>query len=181
MRLRIFLIVGVVALLIAGCGGGDDSTSSGGTNSGGTTAEGTTATSDGNQTTAQKGEGAGESKPLTKTEFTTRVNEICIQVPPTYEEELEKLEKAMGGKKPSKAETNLKAAVPPLDAAIDQMEAVTPPPGEEQNLEELIDALDSAARGVEAKPRSELSGPKSPFAEFQKLSKEFGFETCEGL
>jgi len=61
------------------------------------------------------------------------------------------------------------------------MEGVTPPPGEEQNLEELIASLESAAKGVEEKPTSELSGPKSPFAEFQKLSGEFGFETCEGL
>jgi len=31
---------------------------------------------------------------MSKTEFTTRVNEICIQVPPTYEEELENSKKA---------------------------------------------------------------------------------------
>ncbi|MGD9735517.1 MAG: hypothetical protein AB7V58_07920 [Solirubrobacterales bacterium] len=178
MRLRIILIVGAIALFVAGCGGGSDSTS-GGTTSGGTTAEGTTASGDGNQTTAQKSEGGGESKPLSKTAFKTRINEICIQVPPGYERELEKFEK--GGKKLSVAEKHLKAAVPPLIAAQEEMEAVVPPAGEEQNLEELIAALESAAKGLEAKPSSELSGPKSPFAEFQKLSTEFGFETCSGL
>ena len=173
MRLRIILIVGALALFVAGCGGGSDSTS------GGTAAEGTTATSDANQTTAQKSEGAAESKPLTKTEFNTRINEICIQEPPNYEREVEELEK--GGKKPSVEEKHLKAAVPPLYAAKEEMEAVEPPPGEEKNLEKLIAALESAAKGLEAEPSSELSGPKSPFAEFQKLSAEFGFETCSGL
>ncbi len=161
MRLKMMLlIVGVVAIVIGGCGGGD-STSGG--------------------TTAAKDETGSESKPMTKAQFKSRISEICIQVPPTYEEELQKLEKELG-KKPSKAETNLKAAIPPLESAIEQMEATTPPPGkEEQHLEEVITALEAAIKGLEAKPTSELSGGRSPFLEFQQLTTKYGFETCSGL
>jgi hypothetical protein len=169
MRLKLILIFGAIAtaIFVAGCGGGS-----------GTTSEDATTAGGGNATTATN-ETASESKPMTKTEFHTRINEICIQVPPTYEEELKKLEK--GGKKPSKAESNLKAAIPPLEGAIEQMEGVNPPANEEKALEEMVTALKSAAKGVEENPTTELSGTKSPFAEFQALSKKLGFETCSGL
>lgn len=184
MRFRMLIfIVGAIAIAIVAAGCGGSGSTSGGTASEGTTAEGTTAEGKaaeggGSSTTATSEEG-GESKPMTKTEFHTRINEICIQVPPTFEEELKKLEK--GGKKPSKAETNLKAAIPPLESSIEQMEDVIPPPNEEQLLKEVIAALESAVKGIEEKPTSELSGPKSPFAEFQKVTKENEFETCSGL
>jgi len=42
-------------------------------------------------------------------------------------------------------------------------------------------ALEAAAKGLEAKPESALSGPKSPFAEFQKLTQEYGFKVCSQL
>jgi hypothetical protein len=174
MRLKIVLILGAIALLAlvaAGCGGGSDSTS-------GSTASKETTPSEGKSKTT-KGEGAAGSKALTKTEFKTRINEICIQVPPNYEAELKELEK--NGKKLSKSEKNLKAAVPPLRSAIEQMEGVNPPAGQEETLKTVIAALESAADGLEAKPTSELNGAKSPFAEFQKVTKELGFETCSGL
>jgi len=173
MRSKIVLILGVIAMLaivVAGCGGGSDST--------GSTAAKETPPSDGNSKTT-KGGAADGSKAMTKTEYKTRINEICIQVPPNYKAALKELEK--NGKKLSKSEKNLKAAVPPLYSAIEQMEGVNPPAGQEENLKTVIAALESAADGLEAKPTSELSGAKSPFAEFQKVTKELGFETCSGL
>lgn len=181
MRLKIVLILGAIAILaivVAGCGGGGDSTSGSTTASKETTKSGeTTPNKEDAKTTKSKA--AANSKQLTSSEFTIRMNEACIQVPPSYKEKLKELEK--GGKKPTKAEINLKAAVPPLYATISLMESLKPPADEEQKLEEVISALESAAKGLEAEPESELSGPKSPFAEFQKLTKEYGFETCSGL
>jgi hypothetical protein len=174
MRLKIVLILGAIAILAsvaAGCGGGSDSTS-------GSTASNETTRSEGDTKTT-KSEGSPDSKRLTKSEFTTLVNETCIQVPPTYEEKRKKLEK--GRKAPTKAEINRKAAVPPLYIALEELESLNPPASEEGTLEEVISAMEAAAKGLEAKPNSELSGPKSPFAEFQKVTKEKGFETCAGL
>jgi hypothetical protein len=191
MRLKIILgSVFVIAILVVGCGGGSGDSSSGTT--GGDTGALSNATTDGSGATTNSemgegtsgeertsGEDGAESKPLSQVEFATRVNEICIQVPPGYKEELKKLEK--GGNKPSKEETTLKAAVPPIHAAIEQMESVTPPEGEEQKLEELVAALETAAKGLEEDPSLPLSGPQSSFDEFQKLTKKFNFQTCTGL
>jgi hypothetical protein len=174
MRFKFVLILGAIAVLAivaVGCGGGSDSTSSS------TTAKKSTST-DGSSTPT-KSEDPSESKQLTKSEFATRVNESCIQVPPTYEEELEELEK--GGKKPSKQEIATKAVIPPLDSAVEELETLNPPANEQQDLEKVIAAMESAIKGVEEEPAAELSGPKSPFAEFQKVTKELGFETCSGL
>lgn len=185
MRVKVILslvVMVAVGVILAGCGGSSDSGSSGAeTAAESTGAEGTTAGANGNDGGEEDGGGEeeGSSKPLTKTEFSTQVNEICTQVPPTYEEELKKLEQ--GGQKPSKAEINLKAAIPPLESAIEQMESLTPPTGEEQTLEEVITTLGAAITGLEEKPTSELSGPQSPFAEFQAVTKKAGLETCAGL
>jgi uncharacterized protein YecE (DUF72 family) len=162
MQLRIPLgFAALVAILIAGCGGGDSSSGSG-------------STSETGSTTAAK-----DSKPLSRTELNTRMNEICVQVPPTYAETLKELEK--GGKKLSKAESNLKAALPQITVAFESMEELTPSPAEEQDLEETIAALKVAAKGLEKEPNSKLSGPGSPFAEFQEKAKEFEYQSCEGL
>lgn len=159
-------LVGLVMLLTIvvgyGCGGGDDSSGSGGT-----TADGTSS-----------------GAPLSKAAFIKQGDAICEKVPARYQEEATKLgEQAQkqGKPKPSTAEVNLKAAVPPLDSAIEELEGLTPPSGDEDEAEAIVDALEVAAEGLEAKPTSELSGPKSPFAEFQKLTREYGFKLCSQL
>ena len=48
-------------------------------------------------------------------------------------------------------------------------------------MEAIIAALEKAAEGLEKKPNSPLSGPKSPFAEFQKLTKAYGLAVCSQL
>lgn len=180
MRFKFVLILGIfaaLAIIAAGCGGGSDSSSSTTASKESTpSGEATPAKED---VTSTKGEGSGNGKRMTSSEFRIRMNEACIQVPPTYKEELKKLKEEV--KAPTKAEINLKAAVPPLYSTISLMESLKPPANEEQKKEEVIDALESAAKGLEAEPESELSGPNSPFAEFQKLTKEYGFETCSGL
>lgn len=177
MRVKIILgSVLVVAILVVGCGGGDDSSSG---SSGG--ASGATTTTSGDDGSS----GAGsDSSPLSKVEFVKKGDEICTRVPANYGKLLQTFEKeakADGKPKPSTAEGNLKAAVPPLHTAVEEFEDLTPPKGDEPKVEAMIDALEAAAKGLEEKPSSELSGPQSPFAEFQKLTGEYGFKACSQL
>jgi hypothetical protein len=170
MRLKItFIGIAAIAILAVGCGGGGGDTTGGGT--GASTGESTSASSD----------GGSSAKPLTKAVFIKKGDEICAKVPLTYEKLTKALEEESKGKKPSEAEVNLKAAVPPLFVAAEEMEELGPPKGEEAKIEAIVDALEAAAKGIEAKPTSELTGPKSPFAEFQKLTGEYGFKACNGL
>jgi hypothetical protein len=175
MRSKIILLMaGFAVVLLAGCGSGGSST--------GTT---TSATKDPasapavDKTASSQTADADKSKLMNKTEFDVRLNEICIQVPPDYKEKLKALNE--DGKKHSKAEVNLKAAIPPLYMAVEQFESVKPPPNEKQVLAQMIVAMESAIVGLKKKPTSELSGPQSPFAEFQSVSTRYGLQTCSGL
>jgi hypothetical protein len=176
-------------LIVAGCGGGGST--GGGSSAGGTEKEGpvtneeaATGAEEGKE--GEKGEAEegkeGEEKPSpAKAAFIKEGDQVCSTVPQNYNQKLKALEKKNGGKKPSTQETNLKAAVPPLYTAVEEFEALSAPSGEEAEVEAIIDALEAAAKGLEAKPESELSGPKSPFAEFQKLTGEYGFQVCSQL
>jgi hypothetical protein len=163
MRLKIILgSVLVAAVVLAGCGGGGSSS-------------GTTAGETGGAATT-----GATSKPPSKAEFVTQTGEYCIQVPPTYQSKLKELEKK-AGKKLSKAETNRKAALPPLKTTLSSIEELVPPTGDEETVEAIVDALKAGVQALEEEPLSKLSGSKSPFAEFQKLAKEYGLATCSGL
>lgn len=169
MRLKIILgSVLVVAVIVVGCGGGSDT-------SGGTSAGGTSST-----TTAASTDGGGGGKPLTKKEFIKKGDQICSEVPTEYQELKEKLEKE-SSKKPTTAEVNLAAAVPPVEAAVGKMEKLTPPKGDEAEIEAIIDALEAAGKGVEKNPTAPLIGPKSAYYEFQQLTEKYGFALCTNL
>jgi hypothetical protein len=176
MRLKlVFLLLTVVAMvaLVAGCGGSSDSGSS---EAGSTSASSTDGTT---QSTSTK-----SGPPLTKAEFIKQGDAICEKVPQSYNKKLEQLNfkaEKEKNKLVSTAEGNLKAAVPPLYVAAEELEELTPPSKDEQEAEAIVDSLEAAAKGVEAKPTSELTGPKSPFAEFQKLTGDYGFKFCNQL
>lgn len=194
-----FTLIGLIVVLAAlvgygyGCGG-DDGTGGGDTSA----AESTPAPADGTEadggsdgtTSGDDGDGDGSSQasddgsgsgPLTKSQFIKQGDAICQKVPTRYRELLQEFEKENKGKKPSTAEANLNAAVPPLPEAAEELEGLTPPEGDEQKAEAIIAALEAATKGLEEKPTSELTGPKSPFAEFQKLTREYGFQVCSQL
>lgn len=121
--------------------------------------------------------------PLTKAQFVKKGDAICEKVPNRYQARLKTLPKGKKSKSPQakKEEENLKAAVPPLRTATAELEGLNPPTKDEQQAEAIVAALEEGADGVEAKPTSELSGPKSPMAKFQKLTKEYGFKFCSQL
>jgi hypothetical protein len=206
MRVYLFVIaLTAAAALWVGCGGGSAGSSGGATGTaaaGGenTTAEGGGASGGGEGKRgggeASGGEGGGghgsgsnggtkpsvKSGPLTKTEFIAEGDGICNDVPTQYGLKLSKLKAEKGkGQEPTTAEINLKAAVPPLYSAVEEFEALTPPKGDEKKTEALIAALEKGAKGLEAQPESELTGPTSPLVEFQKLAQQYGFQFCPEL
>jgi hypothetical protein len=200
-----------VASLVAGCGSSGSASSSGGegtatsAQSGEETAgakeEGSVAgnkgsggsdngSAGGNEGSAGGGAEAGGPKPKTKSgppdrnEFILEGDGICANIPNEYGAklgELEKEEKDKQRPKMSTAEKNLKAAVPPVYVAVEEFEALTPPKGSGREVETIIAALEEAAKVLEREPESELTGPKSPFVEFQSLAKKFGFKYCSEL
>jgi hypothetical protein len=196
MRLKITLMsIVAMAVIAVGCGGGDDGGTSAGTGGGETTTrnsanagkENGNAGQENGNAEKQGGGATGSAKPKGQSEkqkFIAAGDAICETVPKRYTAKLKTLGKESsknGRPEPSTAEKNLKAAIPPLYLAIEEFEELTPPQGEEQTFEAIVEALEEAAKGLEKEPSAELTGPKSPFAKFQKLTTGYGFEVCKNL
>ncbi len=181
MRVKFTLIVLVVmlgALAGYGCGGsGDDSGGSGDT----TAAKSSNDSGDGTTAADGGGEGDGNSEPLAKPQFIRQADAICAKVPQRYNAGIQRVTQERNGTAPSIAEGNRLAAIPPLPEAVEELEGLTPPAGDEAKFEAMIAALEDAQKGMEEEPASELSGPESPFAPFQKLTEEYGLRVCSQL
>jgi hypothetical protein len=146
-------------------------------------------------TGATGGEGGGktpsfESPAAKKSEFIKRGDLICEEVPQEYGKKVQALEKELQKKKGKKLlqknkvpqeEATLKAGVPPLRTAAKKFEKLGPPEGEEEQALKIIEALEAAADALEQDPSLPLVGPKSPFKEFEQLTKKFGFKFCPQL
>ncbi|HEU5105817.1 MAG TPA: hypothetical protein VFU11_08230 [Solirubrobacterales bacterium] len=145
---------------------------------------------------AEDGEGAVAAPAVSgpevkKAEYVKKGDEVCAKVPQTFQtlfqkvnaelEKEEKKQKKKFSKKEKEEEVNLKAAVPPLRTAIEEFAALGAPEGDEELAQEIVDALQKAADGLEADPSLPLTGKGSPFEEFVKLTKGYGFKSCPQL
>jgi hypothetical protein len=186
MRLSALLFCVVLAVAVGvGCGSGGSSDGTG-PSGGETSSEATTAGVETNGSEGGDGgvetEGGSKSGPLSKKAFVKEAEAICRKIPTVYQERSEALAKSMKkGQKPTPAELKLKAAVPTDDLAVEELESLMPPAGDKQRVEAIIQSLESAVKGFEDEPESEFTGPKSPFAEWQKLTKEYGLSYCSQL
>jgi hypothetical protein len=190
MRLRVSVIlIGLMAMavLVAACGGGSSSgggsSTSASTASSGETGESTQEASTGEEGGSEEGEEAEASgEPLNKKELVLASDKICERVPSEFNVTLKKIEKEAPGKKQLSTKViNEKASLPPLYVAVESFQALNPEESQEAAIEGLTKALESAVKGLEANPEGELVGPKSPFAEFAKLSKAYGLQFCGNL
>ncbi len=180
----------LVAVVAAGCGsvdgdkGGSGTVASGGD---GTSASGASETTDDSEPT--DGEASTESADgddgtavtatsIPKKEYVKKGDAICANVPNEYNKLL--------GKLPKKQQENKqiavpKAAIPPLRTASEEFAELGSPDGDQAKAEAIVAALEAAADGLEKEPNGELGGPRSSFAEFNKLTRELGFKTCSQL
>lgn len=210
VMLLVGLVAVAIALVAAGCGSVDgDKADSGGTaaaaggestgaGAGGETTDGSTSedstdgaseeTTDGGATAettdggeSDSGETGGDGVSATsipKKEYVKKGDAICANVPNEYNQLLGKLPKKQ---QENKQITVPKAAVPPLRTASEKFAELGSPDGDQAKAEAIVAALEAAADGLEKEPNGELGGPKSSFAEFNKLTQELGFKTCSQL
>ena len=158
MKLLALVAVGG-ALVVAGCG--DDEETSSTT----TTPEATVAT----------GTGGGT---LPKEEFITEADQICAAGDETITAAGDSL-----GQSPSNADLEQftgDVIVPSIQSQYDAIAALPVPEGEEEQVDELLSALQSGIDELEADPSLITAGDsaESPFADANKLAKEFGLTDC---
>jgi hypothetical protein len=157
------LVIGALAvgLVVAGCG----SSSSSSTSTGASGASGATGAS---------------GTPLSKSEFVAKGNAICKQ----GNAALDKAGKSFfqSGQKPSQAEQDkfvTDTVIPNIQSQIDQIKALTPPSGDEDQVNAVTAAAQSALDKAKADPSLLIQqGGSDPFAHANDLANSYGLTEC---
>jgi hypothetical protein len=120
------------------------------------------------------------SAALTKEEFLAQGNAICKQ----GNQEIDAAFGALGKGQPSQAEletTITEKVVPGIQSQIDDLRALSPPEGDADTVNAILDDAQTALDGVEADPSSiATENGSDPFADVNKKVGEYGLTTCAG-
>ena len=149
------LAAAALVVLVAGCGGGDETTAG--------------------ETTS------GETVTLTKAEFIKQGDAICKKAGDRSEKEAEEFAQENGFTLEKANEEQLEEAVAEVlvSALRDQAEelnALGAPEGDEDQVEEIIVSLEGAADEVEDDPGVVFE--EKVFKEPNELAQEYGFKVC---
>ena len=149
-RTAAFLLAAVaLALVAAGCGDDDDSGDS----------------------------GDGSATALTKEEFLQQGNAICAN----GNAELDAVTANFGpGTSPAEIEAFVTdTLVPNVQGQIDDLSALTPPEGDEEEVEAILTAAEDALAEVEEVPSTVTEdGGTDPFNEANRLAEDYGLVAC---
>lgn len=138
-----------LALALAGCGGDDDDST-------------------------ESPPATDAAAPLSKAEFTEQANEICR----VGGEQIDARAEALGPD-PSQAEIEefaTEVVAPNVQDQIDQIEALGAPEGDEDEVQEIVDAVQESLDEVEEDPSVLRTG--DPFAEANRLAADYGLTVC---
>lgn len=143
-----------ISMIAAGCGGGDDSTDS----------------------TASSG--------LTKAEFLKQGNAICAKGEKELNEEFEKFaeEENLSENKPPTEAQLAKATeeffLPIIKEQVEGIRGLSPPAGEEQQVDKVLTAAEEGIEKAEEDPASLANEKEDPFAKANELANEYGLTKC---
>lgn len=149
-RASLAVLAALIALaaIVAGCGGGDDSDT---------------------------------SDSLTKAEFIKQGDAICEKANEQSEAEAEKFAKEndFSLERPTKAqleEAVTEILVPNFNRQVEELNALGAPEGDEEQVEEIVVSLETAAGEIEQDPSLVFEG--QVLKEPAQLAKDYGFEVC---
>jgi hypothetical protein len=165
MRNRIAIIAALVcaafALAVAGCGGGDESSST------------TASTAAASSTTDASG------TPLSKEEFIQQADAICKAGNQSTAQAANDL---FSGGQPTQQQVDQFATdtlIPAIQDEIDQIGALTPPAGDEDDVQAILTAVSGALEKVKADPTALFaSTDEGPFKEADQLASAYGLKVC---
>lgn len=178
-----------LALVAVGCGGGGDST--GGSSSADTTSSGSESgeSSSGGESTEAEGESeadegeASSGAAPTKAAFIKEADAVCNKAELKLSEEVIAFAKENGidiekEEEPSddqKTEIYEQIVLPNIANQAKELEALTPPKGDEGTIEELTSTLTEEAEAAEEDPGNL---DENSFEDASKIAQEYGLHSC---
>jgi ABC-type glycerol-3-phosphate transport system substrate-binding protein len=166
----VFALV-ALALVAAGCGGGGDST-------GGSSSADTTSSS--SESGESSGGESGSAAP-TKAAFIKEADAVCSKAEVKLSEEVVAFAKENGidienEEEPSddqKTEIYEQIVLPNIAGQAKELEALTPPKGDEETIEELTSTLSEEAEDADPSDLDE-----NTFEDASKIAQEYGLHSC---
>lgn len=119
------------------------------------------------------------TKPLTKAKLIEEGDLLCRRASLSISSELAPTE-GKKAKKPSKKETEeqiVDVVMPIIQREAGYLDALAPPPGDEDEMDAIVKALEDGVAKTEANPGLVLEG-KNPLAKAESLSRKYGFKVC---
>jgi hypothetical protein len=142
-----------LGLLVAGCGSSDDSSEE-------------------------------NTSSLTKAEFIKQADAICEKAGDEVEVEVEAFAEENDiptDKEPSdevKEEIVIEVLVPNIEEQAEGIAALGAPSGEEEQVDQIVEGIETAASETSEDPSSVISGDDGAFKGVNKEAKEYGFKVC---
>jgi uncharacterized protein with beta-barrel porin domain len=115
-----------------------------------------------------------------KDEFLKRGNQICS----AGEKQIIAAENKVLGENPTQAEVNkfaTKTAIPTLQYELAGIQGLPPPSGDEDEVDAIVSAAQQGLDKLKGDPSLIAAGGQdNPFAEANKLAKQYGLTACGG-
>lgn len=114
-----------------------------------------------------------------KSEYVASVDAICGKVPRRFASRAQKAAAKAQKRGAGEVEDAYRQAiVRTLKQTAREIEALTPPPGDEQEVAALVAAMEKATRNIARQPLLDVGSETSVLTEFAKRSKRYGLARC---
>lgn len=124
--------------------------------------------------------GGDDTTEITKAEFTKQANAGCKEHTKERDELFKQVSSEIDPSEVTRADQEdliSEVLLPPFEKDIENLKSLGAPAGDEQQVEEIIKAMEDAVKDVEAKPLVALRS-SSQFAEARAAAVKYGLDDC---
>jgi len=174
-RILLLAVVGLLCVAASGCGSSGSATSSANTSSSPSGSQGSSGGETDGSTAATKGSS------LSRAQFIKQADAFCRKADNVQEVGLEKARKEGALKNPSKSVQEklvTEIGLPPLRVELEEISSLSPPKADEEEIDEIIHALEVAIEESEEAPIRVTLGQGNPFERVNQMAGAFGFKDC---
>jgi hypothetical protein len=126
-----------------------------------------------------------------KTDFIAKADQLCTQVGEDTNEAVQKrlgADPSEGGKPPVVNDDDVIAiyediTIPALEGLFDDIAKLQPPPGDEDEIDAIVEAADQALAEAKKDPKilAKPPGEGNPFDDVNHLEQDYGFQVCGAI
>jgi hypothetical protein len=124
--------------------------------------------------------GGDDTTSLTKAEFTKQANAACKEHTKEREKLFKEVSATIDPSEVTRKDQEMLISdvlLPPYEKDIENIQSLGAPEGDEQQVEDIVKAMENSVKNVEAKPLVALRN-STQFAEADELAKKYGLEAC---